>query len=277
MPPPFVADTGRGPPVLLLHGQPGLGRDWDAVASCLDGYRLLIPDRPGYGRSEGPATTLEQSAEIFADVVSEHDAAPAVVAGHSYGGAIAILLAARHPELVSGLVLVASVGRADSINALDRVLALPVVGPAFSAAGLFTLGHVLPRLRQVAGARAHTTTAWLRASLPDGEYAALSSHVSQHVWRSFVAEQRTLLREIGSVESALGAVHVPTVVVAGGWDFVIPPSVSASIAATVEDAELLTVAGVGHFVLRDAPHVVADAVRSVERRAAERPPRPVSD
>jgi pimeloyl-ACP methyl ester carboxylesterase len=87
------------------------------------------------------------------------------------------------------------------------------------------------------------------------------------VWRSFVAEQRTLVREIGAVEVSLGSVRAPTIVISGAWDLVVPPSVSASIAAAIPGSELVSVARTGHFVPRDAPDVVATAVRTVESRA----------
>jgi pimeloyl-ACP methyl ester carboxylesterase len=136
-----------------------------------------------------------------------------------------------------------------------------------SAAGLFTLGRVLPRLRNVAENQHHATLDWLRASLPDGGYNKVSSQLGRRVWRSFVAEQRTLLREIGAVEAALESVRAPTVVVSGAWDVVVPPSVSASVAAAIPGSELVSVARTGHFVPRDAPEVVATAVRRVEARA----------
>ena len=55
----------------------------------------------------------------------------------------------------------------------------------------------------------------------------------------------------------------------GTWDLVVPPSVSASIAASIPGSELVSVARTGHFVPRDAPDVVASAVRSVESRARD--------
>ena len=137
---PFVLDIGRGDPVLFVHGQPGLGSDWDPVAAELTDHRLLIVDRPGYGRSGDETLSIEGNAEVLGDIVAERDAAPVTVVGHSYGGGVAIVLAARRPELVSGLVLVGSVGRAASLNMLDRLLATPLVGDALSAAGLFAFG-----------------------------------------------------------------------------------------------------------------------------------------
>ncbi len=271
MRPLFVADRGRGAPVLFVHGQPGLGSDWDEVAARLPDHRVLVVDRPGYGRSGPDVLSIEGNAQLLAELVTERQAAPVTVVGHSYGGGVAIELAASRPELVAGLVLVGSIGRADSLNVLDHLLAAPVMGEALSAAGLFTLGHVLPRVRQLVGAQHHGALQWLRATLPDERYDRVSAQRGRQVWRSFVAEQRSLVREIGVVEGALGSVRAPTTVISGTWDVVVPPSVSACIAASIPGSELVGVARTGHFVPRDAPEVVAAAVRTVEARAqAER-------
>jgi pimeloyl-ACP methyl ester carboxylesterase len=265
----FVTDQGRGPPVLAVHGQPGLASDWDSVAvDLVDDHRVLVPDRPGYGRSGGDAVGMADNAELLADMLVEHGAAPATVVGHSYGGGIAVLMAHRRPEVVAGLVLVGSVGRADSVNAADHVLAWPWAGEALAAAGLMAFGKILPRLRDLAGHVPGRRLAWLEASLPDRRYVEVTSGFARQTWRSFVAEQRALVREIGDVEAALPRVGVPTVVIAGSWDVVVPASVATSIAAAVAGSELVVVARTGHFVPRDAPRVVADAVRRVELRTA---------
>jgi len=266
---PFVTDRGRGDPVLVVHGQPGLGSDWDPVVEQLADHRVLVVDRPGYGRSGEETLSIEGNAEVLADLLAEEDAAPATVVGHSYGGGVAIVLAARRPELVAGLVLVGSIGRADSLNLLDRVLATSVMGEVVSAAGLFTLGRLLPPVRRLAKDRDSTVFQWLRASLPDDRYDRVSAQRGRQVRRSFVAEQRALVHEIGAVESSLTSVRAPTVVISGAWDLVVPPSVSASIAASIHGSELVRVARTGHFVPRDAPEVIAAGVRSVESRARE--------
>jgi len=264
----FVVERGRGPSVLAVHGQPGLASDWDAVGSLLvDDHSLLAPDRPGYGRSGADAVGMAANAAVLAGALVERGAAPSTVVGHSYGGGIAVLLATRHPEVVSGLVLVGSVGRADSVNAVDHVLALPWAGEALAAAGLVAFGRVLPRLRGLAGHAPGGRLAWLEASLPDRRFAEVASGFGRQIWRSFVFEQRALMREIGDVEAALSQVRVPTVVITGTWDVVVPSSVATSMAAAIAGAELVTVSRTGHFVPRDAPKVVADAVRRVEARA----------
>jgi len=261
----FVVDRGQGPPVLAVHGQPGLATDWDSVAGLLeDTHRVLAPDRPGYGRSGGEPVGMVANAEMLGDMLVERGAAPATVIGHSYGGGIAILLAARRPELVSGLVLVGSVGRADSIGAIDHALALPWAGEALTAAGLLAFGRVLPRLRGVAAHVPGRRLAWLEASLPDRRYVEVASHFGRQIWRSFVFEQRALMREISEVEASLPLVGVPTVVMTGTWDVVVPAAVAASVAGAIAGSEMVTIARTGHFIPRDHPRIVADAVLRVE-------------
>jgi pimeloyl-ACP methyl ester carboxylesterase len=264
---PFVIDRGRGPTVLAVHGQPGLASDWDAVLSHLDDtHRVLAPDRPGYGLSGGDPVGMVDNAEILADLLVERHAAPAIVMGHSYGGGIAILLAALHPELVSGLVLVGSVGRADSVGTIDHILALPWAGEALTAAGLLAFGRVLPRLRGLAGHAPGSRLAWLEASLPDRHYMEVASRFGRQIWRSFVFEQRALMREIGEVEAALALVRAPAVVMSGTWDVIVPASVAASVAGALVGSELVIVARAGHFIPRDHPQLVADAVLRVQAK-----------
>jgi pimeloyl-ACP methyl ester carboxylesterase len=263
----FVIDSGRGPSVLFVHGQPGLAGDWDQVRLPLaPDHRTLTVDRPGYGATGGPPLTMAANAELLADLLVERGAVPATVVGHSYGGGIAILMAARHPELVSGLVLVGSVGRADSLNMVDHLLALPWAGEAITAAGLVTLGRFLPRLRDLASHVPGRRLDWLEASLPDRHYVEVAARFGRHIRRSFVFEQRTLIHEIGAIEEALPEIAVPTVVITGTWDVVVPASVAATVAAAIAGSELITVARTGHFVPRDAPGVVERAVRAVEAR-----------
>jgi pimeloyl-ACP methyl ester carboxylesterase len=261
----YVTQSGSGPTVLFVHGQPGLGADFDAVAAFLvDDHRVIAPDRPGYGRSGDQALPMVENARLLAQLLEERSTAPAVVVGHSYGGGVAVLLAAARPDLVSGLVLVGSVGRADSVNAFDQVLAAPLLGEAVSAVGLVALGHVLPRLRRIATLSEMGVFERLRTTLPDSGYAEVAAGRGRQIWRSFVFEQRSLIREISDVEASLRAIVAPTVVISGEWDVVVPPSVAKSIAALVPGAELLILDRMGHFVPRDAPEVVASAVRRTE-------------
>jgi pimeloyl-ACP methyl ester carboxylesterase len=92
-----VKSWGSGVPVVLVHGSLAMGEDeWQAQQSLADaGFRLLVPDRRGYGQS--PAVKGEDFL-VDADDVAELMGAGAHLVGHSYGGLGALFAAARHPE-----------------------------------------------------------------------------------------------------------------------------------------------------------------------------------
>ena len=254
-------DRGSGPTVLLLHGQPGSGASWDPLTDLLaDRFRVLAPDRPGYGRTTGEARGFTGNADYAADLLTAHGADPATVVAHSWAGGAAVLLAARRPELVSGLVLVGAACTPDSVDAVARLLGLPVVGDALTVVGLLALGEVLPKLRRLTPRLPERLRDPVRVTLPDqgvlgGERGALGRHR-----RTFATEQRALLHELPEVHGALGGLRVPTVVVVGSWDVVVRPSAGRTLADAVPGAELVEIPRAGHFVARDTPGELAGII-----------------
>src|SRR5207253_1338960 len=149
-----AGDVGEGPAVVLIHGQPGSGADWSRVVERLqDDFRVVTPDRPGYGDTGGPAGGMVDNADAIVSLLDRLDIEAATVVGHSWGGGVALLLAHRHPDRVRGLVLVASIGPLFRPSPLDRLLALPALGPVLTVGGLRLLSRalLLPHLRRVLG------------------------------------------------------------------------------------------------------------------------------
>jgi pimeloyl-ACP methyl ester carboxylesterase len=105
-----VADGPAGPLMVGLHGW---GRDHRDFSGVLGGYPHLLIDLPGFGVSPPPAATWGAAdyAACVAAVLEEHAAAtppeaqPPVVVGHSFGGRVAVCLAASRPDLARALVL----------------------------------------------------------------------------------------------------------------------------------------------------------------------------
>jgi pimeloyl-ACP methyl ester carboxylesterase len=107
----FAGSTGRT--VVLCHSAPGSGAfDPDPDATLKRGVTLLAVDRPGYGASEampdGEWATVAQAADDLAEVLAKVVSGPVGVAGWSAGGRVAMALAARHPELVERLAVIAT-------------------------------------------------------------------------------------------------------------------------------------------------------------------------
>ena len=257
-----VTDRGAGPPVVLLHGQPGSGASWEPVSRLLESdCRVLAPDRPGYGRSPEEATGLLGNAEAIAAMIAGHRAEPATVVAHSWSGGAAVLLAERHPELVSRLVLIGAACTADSVNVVDRLLTAPVVGEVLTVSGLVGISAVLPPVRRLIGRLTSDRWRWLLSVLPDqgvlgGGRGALGRHR-----RTFMIEQRALNDELPRVIAATPRIGLPVTVVSGDWDVVVPVRASVTLARSLPRAELVLVPEAGHFVVRDDPTAIAAIIR----------------
>jgi pimeloyl-ACP methyl ester carboxylesterase len=104
-----------GPVVVLVHGLGGNAEEWRNLASWLvkAGYRVYLPDLPGFGRSEQPADysySVHDQAEVVVGFLDALRLKQVDLGGSSMGGWIVQLVAARHPERVRRLLLFDAVG-----------------------------------------------------------------------------------------------------------------------------------------------------------------------
>jgi pimeloyl-ACP methyl ester carboxylesterase len=159
---------------------------------------------------------------------------------------------------VHSLVLVAPAANQDSLETVDRWLAAPVIGHLASAATLSVAGAVLnagPLRRRIAGL----------LSLDDDRYlqSAARRLLTPAAWRSFVLEQRVLIQDLPVLERRLDRITVPTRIVTGSRDAVVPIRSLHRLVRQIPAAELIVLEGAGHLLpLRDA-----DALAEIIRRA----------
>ena len=250
-----AAAGGQGDPVLLLHGQPGSGRDWLPLVRELRrrGVPLLVPDRPGYGRTGGLARGFFENADAMVDLLDRLGIDRVVVAGHSWGGGVAVALAARYPERVSRLVLVAPVGHGRAVGLFDRLLALRGVGSIASRAGFAALRASFA-VRPLRAALAHGVSGVEPAQLERSMRHLLAPTAA----RSFAHEQRALVTETPALEALLGSIRAPTTVVVGEDDRQVPPAAAQALALRIGGAELVEVPKTGHLLPLTAPLALAE-------------------
>jgi pimeloyl-ACP methyl ester carboxylesterase len=250
--------SGSPGPVLLLHGQPGAGRDWDRVIAALGSRaRPIAIDRPGWDGAS-PARDLAGNAEAAIAALDGAGVAQATIVGHSFGAAIACQVAVDHPDRVAGLLLVAPAANTASLYRLDRLLAVPVLGDLGSLVVVGAPALAL-RTRPTRGLIART----LRLS---NEHLEAVGHAfgRRHALRAFSVEQRSLVRDLPALEARLPWLDVPTTVMIGRRDVVVPVGSARRLADTIPDAELIEIPGAGHLLpLRHADEVAAAITRQV--------------
>jgi pimeloyl-ACP methyl ester carboxylesterase len=245
--------------VLLLHGQPGSARDWDAVAAALgDRARLVAVTRPGWDGATRP-TTLEGNAQAAILALDLASVQRALVVGHSLGGAVAAWLAASRPERVAGLVLVAPSANQDALVPADHLLAVPMLGDVLSAASLALAGNAL-----AVGVLRGLLARELRV---DAGYLGGSRRMltRPRTWRSFVAEQRMLIRELPGLEARLSGIRAPTTVVAGTADRIVPIRSARRLTEQIPGARLVALHGTRHLVHQERPGQLAEIILSATK------------
>jgi pimeloyl-ACP methyl ester carboxylesterase len=247
--------TWRTRALVFLHGQPGSAADWRPVTRLLPAHwHAVVADRPGYGSNPRSAGGFAANAR---DVFAQMDARGierAVLVGHSFGGGVALAAASLAPHRVEAVVLLASVGPG-CVNAWDRLLAAPGTGPLCALAAW----RLTP---WIARARLARLTRQRGRPLSPGEHVnwQIWGHPNRdrgRLWRTFLAEQRALVRELGQLAAAVSSVQAPVLLLADPADRLVPLDTARQLAATLPDARLQLVEGAGHHLPRRAAGVVA--------------------
>ena len=246
--------AGEGEPLLLVHGLGGAAANWLALAPLLlPGRRVLVPELPGHGGSEPlPAAP---SLNAYADRIGLLLDEPAAVVGHSLGGAIALRLAIRRPELVKTLVLAGAAGISSGSRRTRYGLTIT---------SLLKPGRkIAPYRRRVARSAALKTLVFGRwgasdppALSPDVAEAFLSGP-ARHT--DTVSAARALVRD--DPRPDLDRVRCPVLLLWGARDNQLPVSDAFEYARRLH-APLRVIADCGHLLIGERPEACAHAIAS---------------
>ena len=231
-------------PLVLLHAFPLDHRMWAGVQLPAD-IELITPDQRGFGGT--PLGTDEPDlATVAADVIAALDGRRVLLGGCSMGSYVAMAVLRAAPELVAGLVLVS--GRAtadtDAARANRHAVAARIddEGPGFVADAM------LPALL---GAETHDRR-------PD-VVSAVRTLVSEQDGAAIAWAQRAMAARPDSA-NLLAATDVPTLIVRGEQDALIPVEEAEALAALMSKAEVVVLAGAGHLPPLEAPEEFTGAL-----------------
>lgn len=260
----YVEHAGREPAVVMIHGLPGTWGDWDAVAARLKDRRTIQIDRPGYAFSQEGYVPFREQVELIQALVQKLGLHAPVIAGHSYGGAIALQYALQYGHNASGIVAVDPAVSARDVAFKTRMQArmiqlmrLPVVRQV----GSLTVFNIVRRVSlAVGGNEAFDPEArdpgWYdRALALSARYRDLGAYSSE------VIHLREALATLGR---RLPQIGVPVQVVQGSGDRLVRTRSVKRAAAQAAMLELTVLPG-GHMQTYTHPEAVAAAVRAAGR------------
>jgi len=251
----FYKTYGQGgPPLVILHGLLGSGRNWHTVAQRLAPQRrVIVPDLRNHGRSpHSPEHSLLDMAQDVVDLQQRLDAAPAVIMGHSMGGMVAMTLAFHMPEVVHGLIVVD-------------------IGPRPHRGGVHQVLAVLSRLDLSAMTGKEQVDAALRADIPSTlvRQFLLTNLVTTPKglrWRVNLPVLQAFLAESDAYRPApLDVYDGPALFIRGGQSDYIRDDDFDLIRHHFPHANIETVANAGHWVHYEAPQALLALVEGFFR------------
>ncbi|HUO47618.1 MAG TPA: alpha/beta fold hydrolase [Acidimicrobiales bacterium] len=251
--------AGEGPVLLLLHGIAGSSGTWIPSMRLLQTrFTVLAPDFLGHGKSAKPLGdySLGNHAAGMRDLLDRLAIERATVVGQSFGGGVAMQFAYQFPERCERLVLVDAGGLGREVNWILRLLTLPAaeyVMPVVFPSFVRDWGDSVSRFLGGLGIRQ------VRAAEMWRSYRSLTEPENR---RAFVRTMRAVIDPGGQSVSAMDRLyltaHMPTLVVWGDQDRIIPVSHAYQAHEAISNSRLEVMEGVGHY-----PHV-EDPDRFVE-------------
>jgi pimeloyl-ACP methyl ester carboxylesterase len=247
---------GSGPLLVLVHGVGSNSSTWDPVLPPLvaAGASVLTLDLPGHGSSskERGDYSLGSLASSVRDLLEHLGHERCVLVGHSLGGGVALQFAYQFPQRLEGLVLVASGGlgreafpllRAASLPGAELVL--PLIAHPRTVGAVAAVGRVLSFLR-------------LGGTLLSEESLTTVRELGDPATRTaFLATLRGVVdisgQRVSAVSKLPAASHLPTLLVWGDRDPIIPIAHGREALALLPNARLVVFPGAGHEPYRHDP------------------------
>lgn len=250
------------PVLLLVHGLAGSSATWRSVLPSLgEHYTVVAPDLFGSGTSDKPRQdySLGAHANVLRDLMIALDIERATVIGQSLGGGVAMQLAYQHPDRCERLVLVSSGGLGPEVSWILRALTfpgseyvMPVLFPSFVRDAGNKISKTLRRL------------GW-RAPQIEEEWRSYVSLTEPETRTAFVRTLRAVIDMSGQTVSAHDRLYLasrlPTLVVWGQRDRIIPVEHAHAAHAAIPNSRLVIFDESGHFPHVEEPEHFVDVVR----------------
>lgn len=237
--------AGEGPAILVLHGWGGSSDSWLRVQEILskEGYKVIVPDSPGFGKSKTPPTawTVKDYANFVNEFMKKTCGEPVesfFLLGHSFGGRIAIKFAVSYPERIKGLILCDSAGIKQKWGPKEKfIFQLSKIGSA-----IFT-----PKiLRRFKDSARNLFYIFLRHK----DYAKANGMMKETIKRVL---DEDLLPELSQIKNR-------TLIIWGENDRSVPVKFAYIFKEKIENSELIILPKIGHSPHLEVPKKLAEII-----------------
>lgn len=240
-------DHGHGDTVVLLHGYCGSSAYWEIVLPLLaQSYRVIAPDLRGHGGTDAPvgAYSIDQMADDVTELLEKLEVEKYTLLGHSMGGYIALSIAERFPERLTGFGLIHSTAYPDSDEAKEK------------------------RLQAVSKISASGITSFVDGLVPGLFAEKMRITAQQHVNRAIEIGYGTppqgasgaalAMRERVDRRGILSETKLPVLLIAGENDNIVLQE--RTFTAEGENITQVVIKEAGHMSMYEAPEELVNAI-----------------
>jgi pimeloyl-ACP methyl ester carboxylesterase len=252
---------GSGPPLVCLHGFGASTYTWrEVLASFTRTHTVYALDLKGFGRSPKPlddAYAPEDQARLVLDFIDRRGLRQVILAGHSYGGGVALTTALalrqRGEGWLHGLILLGAASYPQDFPAFIRLLRWPIAGWFAARAPVrFAVRFVL------------RSAYYDPARIPEAsivEYGrALHERGGRHALRQ--TAKQILPADVDAICARYPTLHVPALLVWGRHDTIVPLAIGQRLASALPQAELVVAEDVAHLPHEETPAAVRPAIEA---------------
>jgi pimeloyl-ACP methyl ester carboxylesterase len=262
-----------GPPIVMIHGaSANLESMRQPLGEMLAAnHRVILIDRPGHGwstRAHEEDSTPAIQGRMIGEALEKLGVGPGILVVHSWAGALGAWMALEYPQRVAGLVMLAPVAYPwpGGVGWYNNLVTTPLIGPLLAYTITLPLGTFLtgPGARNV----------FLPQAMPPDFVSDTATPLLLRP-REFLVNARdlvTLKAAVAEQAPRYGEIAAPTVVISGDSDNTVSPRIhSRPFAASVPNAKLIVLPGVGHMVQNAAPERVMREIEAMIAELARRP------
>jgi len=217
--------------IFFIHGAGGNGSYWTKqLAGIGSSFRVIAPDLPGHGKSGGASCdSIKAYQEFIKKIASKLSDSRFYLVGHSMGGAVALDFSLHHPEMLAGVVLMATGAKFSAVNAILEMLKNRRYNHELVA--LVYSQNALSQFRELAIREINS--------------------VSPVVWfRDFSACKHF------DVTSRLAEIQLPALIITGSADLLTPLKQGRLLECGLPNAKLLKIEGAGHMLMLEEPEII---------------------